>query len=458
MQQYLRIKADYPDIILLFRMGDFYEVFYEDARRAAKLLDITLTSRGKSAGAPIPMAGIPFHALDGYLVKLIRKGESAAICEQVSEPTAGKGIVDRKVVRIVTPGTVTDEALLSGRQDNLLAAATRSGKSWALAWMDLSSGRFLVRLLATLDELETQLERLLPAELLISEDADWAAPLSGQRGLRKRAPWHFDHESAYHLLIGQFGTRDLAGFGLEDEPAAIAAAGALLQYAQETQRTALPHLRAIQMENPHHHLHLDATTRRNLELLHHPEGRSEHTLAGIMDSTITPMGGRLLRRWIAEPIRDRERLQLRHNSVGVLLETRLYETLRSLFRSVGDIERILARVALGSARPRDLTTLRQTLGVLPDIKSALVEIDREPLKQSGEEIQCLPDIYELLCNAVVDEPPVLLRNGGVIASGYDAELDELRGLSEHADDFLLDYEKDRKSTRLNSSHPSQGWL
>ncbi len=401
MQQYLRIKADHPDVILMFRMGDFYEVFYDDARRAAKLLDITLTSRGTSAGAPIPMAGIPYHALDGYLVKLIRKGESAAICEQVSEPTPGKGIVDRKVVRIVTPGTVTDEALLTGRQDNLLAAAARVGKSWALSWMDLSSGRFLARLLASQAELETQLERLLPTELLISEDADWAEPLSGQRGLRKRAPWHFDRESAYHLLTEQFGTRDLAGFGIEDEPAAIAAAGALLQYAQETQRTALPHLRAIQMENPHNHLHLDAATRRNLELLHHPEGRDEHTLAGIMDSTVTPMGGRLLRRWITEPIRDRSRLQLRHNSIGALLDTRLYETLRTLFRSVGDVERILARVALGSARPRDLTTLRQALGVLPEIKTGLVSSQREPLQQSGDAIECLPQIFELLTAALV---------------------------------------------------------
>ena len=441
MQQYLRIKADHPDIILMFRMGDFYEVFYEDARRAAKLLDITLTSRGTSAGAPIPMAGIPFHALDGYLVKLIRKGESAAICEQVGDPAASKGLVERKVVRIVTPGTVTDEALLSGRQDNLLAAAARFGKSWALAWMDLSSGRFLVRLLPGMDDLETQLERLLPTELLIPDDADWAESLSGHKGIRKRAPWHFERESAYHLLTDQFGTRDLAGFGIEDEPAAISAAGALLQYAQETQRTALPHLRAVQMENPHSHLHLDATTRRNLELLHHPEGRSEHTLAGIMDSTVTPMGGRLLRRWIAEPIRDRGRLQLRHNSIGVLLETRLYEALRLLFRSVGDIERILARVALGSARPRDLTTLRQALGVLPDIKSALLSTQREPLSQSGDEIECLPETYELLSASLVDEPPVLIRNGGVIAAGYDKELDELRSLSENADGFLLEYEE-----------------
>lgn len=440
MQQYLRIKADYPDIILMFRMGDFYEVFYDDARRAAKLLDITLTSRGTSAGAPIPMAGIPYHALDGYLVKLIRKGESAAICEQVSEPTPGKGIVDRKVVRIVTPGTVTDEALLSGRQDNLLAAAARVGKSWALSWMDLSSGRFLARLLPTMDELETQLERLLPTELLISEDADWAESLSGQRGLRKRAPWHFELESAYHLLTEQFGTRDLTGFGIEDEPAAITAAGALLQYAQETQRTALPHLRAIQMENPHNYLHLDAATRRNLELLHHPEGRSEHTLAGIMDSTVTPMGGRLLRRWIAEPIRDRSRLQSRHNSIGVLLDTRLYEPLRTLFRSVGDIERILARVALGSARPRDLTTLRQALEGLPKIKSVLISSQREPLQQCGEDIECLPQIFELLSAALVEEPPVLIRNGGVIAPGYDTQLDELRSLSENADEFMRDYE------------------
>jgi DNA mismatch repair protein MutS len=440
MQQYLRIKADHPDVLLLFRMGDFYEVFYDDARRAAKLLDITLTSRGTSAGAPIPMAGIPYHALDAYLVKLIRKGESAVICEQVSEPTPGKGIVDRKVVRIVTPGTVTDEALLTGRQDNLLAAVARIGKSWALSWMDLSSGRFQVRLLANQAELETQLERLLPTELLIPDDSDWAELLCGQKGLKKRAAWHFERESAFHLLTEQFATRDLAGFGLEDEPAAIVAAGALLQYAQETQRSALPHLQAIQMENPNHHLHLDAATRRNLELLHHPEGRSEHTLAGIMDSTVTPMGGRLLRRWIAEPIRDRQRLQLRHDSIGALLDTRLYESLRSQFRCVGDVERILARVALGSARPRDLTTLRQALGILPEIKAGLISCQREPLQQCGEEIHCLGHIFELLSAALVDEPPVLIRQGGVIAKAYDAELDELRGLSENANDFLLEYE------------------
>jgi DNA mismatch repair protein MutS len=252
------------------------------------------------------------------------------------------------------------------------------------------------------------------------------------------------HHGVPHHMIKyypqQFGTKDLAGFGIEDEPASIAAAGALLQYAQETQRTALPHLRAIQMENPHNHLHLDAATRRNLELLHHPEGRSEHTLAGIMDTTVTPMGGRLLRRWIAEPIRDRKRLQLRHNSIGALLETRLYEALRTLFRSVGDVERILARVALGSARPRDLSTLRQALGVLPEIKSALISSQREPLQQSGEAIECLPQLYDLLSAALVDEPPVLIRNGGVIANGYDKELDDFRDLSENANDFLLEYE------------------
>ena len=441
MQQYLRIKADHPDTLLLFRMGDFYEVFYDDAKRAAKLMDITLTSRGQSAGAPIPMAGIPYHALDGYLVKLLRKGESAAICEQVGEAVAGKGLVERKVVRIVTPGTVTDEALLSGQQANLLAAAAQLGKSWALAWMDLSSGRFMTRLLATQADLETQLERLLPTELLISEEVDWAESLSGQKGLRKRAPWHYERDACYRLLTEQFGTKDLTAFDLEDEPTAISAAGALLQYVQETQRTALPHLRSIRMENPQTHLHIDAVTRRNLELLHHPEGRSEHTLAGIMDSTVTPMGGRLLRRWIAEPIRDRQRLQRRHQSIGALLETRLYDDLRQHFRGVGDIERILARVALGSCRPRDLTTLRQALAVLPEIKSCLESSSREALQLSGQEIECLPHIFELLSTALVDEPPVLIRNGGVIAKGYDAELDELLALSENANDFLLEYEQ-----------------
>jgi len=441
MQQYLRIKADYPDTLLLFRMGDFYEVFYDDARRAARLMDITLTSRGESAGAPIPMAGIPYHALDGYLVKLLRKGESVAICEQVGEAVAGKGLVERKVVRIVTPGTVTDEALLSGQQDNLLAAAAQVGKSWALAWMDLSSGRFITRLLATRADLETQLERLLPTELLISEEADWAESLAGQRGLRKRAPWHFECNSCYQRLTEQFGTGDLRSFDLEDEPAAISAAGALLQYAQETQRTTLHHLRSIRMESPQTHLHLDAVTRRNLELLQHPDGRSEHTLAGIMDSTVTPMGGRLLRRWIAEPIRDRQRLQRRHRSIGALLATRLHDDLRKLFRSVGDIERILARVALGSSRPRDLTTLRQALAVLPEIKSCLESSNRESLQLCGGEIECLPQVLKLLRAALVDEPPALIRNGGVIAKGYDAELDELLALSANANDFLLEYEQ-----------------
>jgi len=374
-------------------------------------------------------------------VKLLRKGESAAICEQVSEAVAGKGLVERKVVRIVTPGTVTDEALLSGQQANLLAAAAQVGKSWALAWMDLSSGRFMTRLLATQADLETQLERLLPTELLISEEVDWADSLSGQKGIRKRAPWHFEQDACYRLLTEQFGTKDLIAFDLEDEPAAISAAGALLQYAQETQRTALPHLRSVRMENPQTHLHIDAVTRRNLELLHHPEGRSEHTLAGIMDSTVTPMGGRLLRRWIAEPIRDRQRLQRRHQSIGALLETRLHDDLRQHFRGVGDIERILARVALGSCRPRDLTTLRQALGVLPEIKSCLESSSRESLQLSGQEIECLPLIFELLSTALVDEPPVLIRNGGVIAKGYDVELDELLALSENANEFLLEYEQ-----------------
>jgi DNA mismatch repair protein MutS len=377
-------------------------------------------------------------------VKLLRKGESAAICEQVGEPTPGKGLVERKVVRIVTPGTVTDEALLTGRRENLLAAAAEAGKSMALAWMDLSSGRFIVRLVTSETDLETQLERLLPTELLISEAASLEDTLGDRPGLRQRPPWHFDPESAYRLLTDQFATRDLSGFGIEDQPAAVAAAGALLQYAQDTQRTALPHLQAVRMESPGTHLHLDAVTRRNLELVQHPQGRDEHTVAGIMDSTITPMGGRLLRRWIAEPIRDRERLQQRHECIRDLLETQLYEALRETFRSIGDTERILARVALGSARPRDLVTLGRALGVLPDIKEGLLAAGRESLGRDGERIECLPELHELLSQALVDEPPLLVRNGGVIAAGYDEELDELRNLSENANDFLLEYEKQQR--------------
>ncbi len=447
MQQYLRIKADYPDTLLFFRMGDFYELFYDDARHAASLLDITLTTRGESNGRPIPMSGVPYHAVDGYLARLLRKGESVAICEQVGDPATSKGPVDREVVRIVTPGTVTDEALLEERRDNLLAAVATHRGRLALAWLDLAAGRFSVRPLASASELDTQLERLQPVELLVAEDDVLADRLGKRGGTRRRAPWHFETPAAAKLLCEQFGTRDLAGFGLDETPAAIAAAGALLQYAQETQRGALPHLQGLQLEQVDAQLHLDAATRRHLEILTHPEGNEAHTLVGVLDTSITPMGGRLLRRWLVNPVRERARLAARHRAVEALATTGVLQDLREILRGAGDVERILTRVGLGSARPRDLSTLRGTLGCLPRLHETLSRGaggGENELNALRKAIQLFPDVEELLIRALVAEPPVLARNGGVIAEGFDPELDELRALSENANEFLLRYEEQEK--------------
>ncbi len=382
MQQYFGIKAEFPDTLLLFRMGDFYEVFYDDARRAARLLDITLTTRGESGGAPIPMAGVPHHALDNYLARLVRLGESAAICEQVSDPVPGKGLVERKVVRVVTPGTITEEALLESRRENLLAALAVAGNDFALAWLELASGRFAVRPLQSIDEVEAQLERLQPSELLIEEGMD--LPFSHREGTRERPPWKYDTRQAGKLLCEQFQTRDLRGFGIEDLPTAISAAGVLLDYVQETQRTALPHLRGIQLEQADEFLHLDAVSRRNLEIESSLGGRRDATLVGIMDTSVTAMGGRLLRRWIGNPLRNRERLQRRHRAIGALLEDHAHESLRTELRGVGDVERILSRVALQTARPRDLTTLRHALETLPTLAARIADGSPALQKTIGE--------------------------------------------------------------------------
>jgi DNA mismatch repair protein MutS len=441
MKQYFSIKSEFPDTLLLFRMGDFYEVFYDDARRAARLLDITLTTRGESGGAPIPMAGVPHHALDNYLARLVRLGESAAICEQVSEPTPGKGLVERKVVRVVTPGTITEEALLESRQENLLAALAGSGKHYTLAWLELASGRFRVRPLESLEEVDAQLERLQPAELLVEEGPDLV--LGRSERVRQRAPWKFDAKQSRKLLCEQFGTADLVGFGIEDLPLAITAAGVLLDYLQETQRTALPHLRGIQLEQAGEFLHLDAISRRNLEIESSLGGEKDPTLVGIMDTSITAMGGRLLRRWIGNPLRNRRRLARRHSAIGALAVDLSYETFREELRGVGDIERILSRVALKTARPRDLTTLRHALAAMPRLASILAAGDEE-LQAAVGDLPQFPELHDLLLRAIIDEPPMLIRDGGVIAAGYDEELDRLRGLSENASEFLLAYEAEQK--------------
>jgi len=449
MQQYHSIKAEFPDTLLLFRMGDFYEVFYDDARRAAKLLDITLTTRGESAGAPIPMAGVPHHALDNYLARLVRLGESAAICEQVSEPVPGKGLVERKVMRVVTPGTITEEALLESRQDNLLTALAGSGNEFALAWLELASGRFLVRRLDSLEEVEAQLERLQPAELLVEDGLE--LPFAATDRIRRRAPWKFDAKQCQSLLCEQFETSDLIGFGLENATTAISAAGVLLDYVQETQRTALPHLRGIQLEQAGQFLHLDAISRRNLEIESSLGGERDPTLVGIMDSSVTAMGGRLLRRWIGNPVRSLETLHQRHTAVGDLLTGHVYEPVRELLRGVGDVERILSRVALETARPRDLTTLRHAISVLPQLAAVLESENDDQLSALIGSLPRFPKLHDLLVRALIEEPPVLIRDGGVIAPGYDEELDELRGLSTNANDFLLEYEQaQREQTGISS--------
>jgi len=445
MQQYLRIKAQHPDILVFYRMGDFYELFYDDARKAARLLDITLTARGQSGGQPIPMAGIPYHAVDGYLARLVRLGESVALCEQIGDPATSKGPVERKVVRIVTPGTVTDEALLEDRRDNLLAALHQVRDVIGLAVLDLSAGRFTVQQLASREALAGELERLQPAELLVNEQAELTAWVGERRGLRRQPPWLFEADAARRLLTAQFGTRDLAGFGVEGLEVAVGAAGCLLNYVQDTQRSALPHVRALQVERPEDSVMLDAATRRNLELEQGLAGDPSRTLAGVLDRTATAMGSRLLRRWLQRPLRDHERLRLRHHGIEALQQDRRHAELHECLRGIGDVERILARVALGSARPRDLTGLRGALAQLPSLQGLLAPVDSPLPGELAARIGTHPDVHDLLQRALVEVPPVLIRDGGVIAADYDAELDELRGLSRNADQFLQDLEQRERS-------------
>jgi len=451
MRQYLSIKAEHPDRLVFYRMGDFYELFYDDARRAARLLDITLTQRGKSAGEPIPMAGVPYHAAESYLAKLVKLGESVAICEQIGDPATSKGPVERQVVRIVTPGTVSDEALMDERRDNLLAALLQHNGGYGLAWLDLTGGRFHVQQLDDAGALAGELERLHPAELLLPDDQP-APTLPGRDGgITRRPPWHFDHDSAVRLLNQQFGTRDLSGFGCDDLPLAVSAAGALLQYVTDTQRSALPHINRLKVQRHDEGIVIDAATRRNLEIVEATSGRRQHTLAGLLDSTATPMGGRLLRRWISRPLRDQDAVRARHAAIACLLDLNLVEPLQDRLRGIGDIERILARVALKSARPRDLAALRDALAILPALQAMLDGVEDPGLLGLRAEIGEHPQTAGLLRAAIIDNPPVVLRDGGVLAAGFDAELDELRDLSQNADQFLIDLEqRERARTGIDS--------
>ena len=449
MRQFFAAKAEHPDVLLFFRMGDFYELFYDDARKAARLLDITLTQRGSSAGQPIPMAGVPVHAYEGYLARLVALGESVAICEQIGDPALAKGLVERRVVRIVTPGTVTDEALLQDRRDTLLMAVARGKNGYGIAWADLAGGRFLVNEVASDDMLEAELARLDPAELLIPDEDGWPTSLTTRHGIRRRAPWLFDADSGRRQLLQFFNLFDLTGFGIDGKPLAIAAAGALLGYVEETQKQRLPHLTAIRIETSDGAIAMNAATRRHLELDTRIDGDTRHTLLGVLDSTITPMGGRLLRRWLHRPLRDRKVVGERHDAVQQLLAHRADASVRDAFRGLGDIERILSRVALRSARPRDLSTLRDALLLMPKVRDALTGIDSPRLQALCAELGEHDAQAAWMASAIVPQPPVLARDGGVIAEGFDAELDELRMLSTHADQFLIELEaRERASSGI----------
>ncbi|EOL9070588.1 DNA mismatch repair protein MutS [Cronobacter turicensis] len=434
MQQYLKLKAQHPDILLFYRMGDFYELFYDDAKRASQLLDISLTKRGASAGEPIPMAGVPHHAVENYLAKLVNLGESVAICEQIGDPATSKGPVERKVVRIVTPGTISDEALLQERQDNLLAAIWQDGKGFGYATLDISSGRFRLTEPQDRETMAAELQRTNPAELLYAEDFAEMALIEGRRGLRRRPLWEFELDTARQQLNLQFGTRDLVGFGVENAPRGLCAAGCLLQYVKDTQRTSLPHIRSITMERQQDGIIMDAATRRNLEITQNLAGGVENTLASVLDCTVTPMGSRMLKRWLHMPVRDASVLRHRQQAIAALME---YSTdIQPVLRQVGDLERILARLALRTARPRDLARMRHAFQQLPALNTLLADIDAGYVQTLREQMGEFTELRDLLERAIIEAPPVLVRDGGVIAPGYHAELDEWRALADGATDYL----------------------
>jgi len=443
MRQYLGIKADHPRDLVFYRMGDFYELFFDDARRAAELLDITLTARGKSAGEPIPMCGVPYHAAEGYLARLVKAGVSVAIAEQIGNPATSKGPVERKVVRVITPGTLSDEALLDDRTDNLLLAVSQHQDNYGMAYLDLSTGRFRVLEVSGEEALGGELQRLDPAETLYHETL-FHPVITGRRGARSQPAWEFDSASARRALNAQFQTHDLQGFGCDSLELAIGAAGCLLQYVKDTQRGNLPHIRSISQESRAQSVILDAATRRNLEIDVNMSGGDSNTLFSVMNKGVTAMGSRLLRRWLHRPLNDIRVLEARQGAIAALCDNYYYETVRDTLRPIGDMERILTRVALRSARPRDLTRLLSSLAALPRLRSELSHCNAPRLHELNQQAGDYPDICDLLGRAIIENPPVVIRDGGVIADGYDKELDELRQISSNAGDYLLELERREK--------------
>ncbi len=439
MQQYLRIKAEQPGMLLLYRMGDFYELFFDDAARASELLDIVLTSRGSSAGEPIPMAGIPVHALEQYLIKLVNQDQAVAICEQIGEPGKTKGPVERKVVRIVTPGTLTDEALLNERQDNLLVALYQGSNIYGLATLALSSGHFVIQECQDHEALLDELARIGPAEILVQQHTDWSLG-NLQKTIRQVSASFYNTDTVAQTLCEHFAGEDLASLGCANLEVATVAAACLLRYAADTQRSGLPHIQKLHIEYRHQHLVLDPASRRNLEIDVNLNGGRDNTLLAVLDNCGTAMGARLLRHWLHTPLRDHDAIGQRLHVVGILLDHHAFEDIRASLCRIGDIERILARLALGSARPRDLLRLGVALASLPQLRTQLQPFDSPLLHRLVKEIGEFPEIVKLLNRALANEPPQSIRDGGVIRTGYDGPLDKLRQLSDNAGDYLVKLE------------------
>ena len=437
MRQYSAIKSEYPERLLLYQVGDFYELFYEDAKKASRLLNITLTSRNPSDANPIPMAGVPVHSLESYLVKLMKLGQSVVICEQIGDAKASRGIVKRQVTRVITPGTLSEETLLQERKECLLVSIYHEQASYGVATLELSSGQFILSECSSKQALDAELERLQPSEILLSEDQ--TTILETQATLRP--PWHFAHDHCYGALCKQMEVHSLVGFGCQNMARAICAAGAALAYLKETQKSALPHITKLSVENAQDYISIDAESRQCLEIDSSFSGHDEQTLVHIYNQTSSAMGSRRLRRWFGQPLKSHQRINNRLDAISWLLEHGDSAALVSQLNKISDLERISARLALLTARPRDLLGMRETLAVLPAIKELLRTSDTNLLQRIDTQLTIDQDITEKLKNAINDNPPVTIRDGGVIKEGFDPKLDELRSLSRNADQYILDLEK-----------------
>ncbi len=467
MAQYLKIKAEHPDTLLFYRMGDFYELFFDDAKKAAHLLNISLTARGKSEGEPIPMAGVPYHAAENYLAKLVKLGEAVAICEQIGDPATSKGPVERKVVRVITPGTITDEALLEDKKESILAAVvdnfsirknSSNAAKFGIAYVELASGRFNVLDCQSEQALLASLVRIKPSEILYPEGATFTHLLPQGISKLKRPVWEFDRDTALAKLTEQFATQSLDGFGINPNILALQSAGCVLQYLQSTQTNQLVHIRRLKQEDNLDYLRMDSATQINLELTRNLSGGQTNTLLSVIDRTSTNMGARLLQRYLHRPTLDKSEIENRQLIVALLQQSEINE-LQTLLKQIGDLERILARVALRSARPRDFARLSIALNSLPELQRLLDDLLQQTddekvtsiLQRYKEKIGEFPQLSELLNDAIVDNPPVVIRDGGVIQAQYNEELDYLRDLAEGATDYLTQLElRERERTGIQT--------